>query len=178
MKKEDRKKISMFMRGREKVLIIDYIGKRLNPTKYYHGLLSRNPFEFILKLIINGFCTILPASGFKNFFYRLLGMNIGKEVSISSGVIFDMGYPRLISIGDGAVIGTGVKILTHETTINNIRLGRVHIGKKALIGVRSIIRSGVTIGDKAIIGMGSFVNKDVLKKEFVGGVPASRVRLL
>lgn len=176
--KKIKRSIRKFLDSNQKVLVLEYKDTYLNPTKYYHKVLQRNPLAFVLKLLIMSLATILPASEFKNFWYRLLGMNIGRDVSISAGAIFDLGYPKLITINDGAIIGTGVKILTHETTIQRIRVGRVYIGRKALIGVRSLIRSGVTIGDKAVVGACSFVNKDVAEHEFVGGVPAQRIKML
>jgi acetyltransferase-like isoleucine patch superfamily enzyme len=182
MKKEEMKKqklrFKQFFNSKDKFLEINYKNKHPNPTKYYHKVLAKNPFSFTAKYLINGICYVLPASNIKNLLYHLLGMKIGKNVSISAGVMFDLGYHKLITIGDGTIIGTGVKILTHETTIKRIRIGRVNIGKKVLIGVRSTIRSGVSIGDQAVIGAMSFVNKDVNKSEFVGGVPAKSIKKL
>jgi acetyltransferase-like isoleucine patch superfamily enzyme len=170
--------IKTFLKSGKESITIKYQDTYLNPTKYYHKSLLRNPIIFLWKWSIINICTILPASTFKNGLYRLLGMKIGKDVSISWGVLFDMGYPQLISIGDGSIIGTGVKILTHETTVKNIRIGRVKIGKETLIGVRATIRSGIKIGDGAVVGAMSFVNKNVKRMEFVGGVPAKKIKTL
>jgi acetyltransferase-like isoleucine patch superfamily enzyme len=182
MKKEEikriRKSVNHFLKSNENVLVLECNDTCLNPTKYYHMVLLSNPLLFFLKSCIITICTILPASEFKNFWYRFLGMKIGKNVSISAGVIFDIGYPQLISIKDGTIIGTKVKILTHETTIKKIRIGRVIIGKQSLVGVGSIIRSGSIIGDYAVVGAGSFVNRNVKKREFVGGVPIKRIKFL
>ena len=173
-----KKCVTNFLKSNKSVLKIECRDENLNPTKYYHNVLMRDPFNFFFKLIIHSIGIILPASEFKNILYRLLGMKIGKGVSISTGVIFDMGYPKLISIGDGTIIGTGVKILTHETTVKRIRIGRVKIGKKSLIGLRSIIRSGTSVGNYAVVGAGSFLKSDVGDYEFFSGVPARKVKKL
>jgi acetyltransferase-like isoleucine patch superfamily enzyme len=179
MKKEElgtmRNKVKNFLKSDKKVLEISYKNTYLNPTKYYHRILFRNPLTFLWKYVLSGICYLLPASRFKNSLYRTLGMKIGKEVSISAGALFDLGYPQLITIGDGTIIGTGVKILTHETNMRKIRIGRITIGKKVLIGVRSVLRSGIAIGDTAVVGMGAVVINDVKPKNFVGGVPAKKL---
>jgi acetyltransferase-like isoleucine patch superfamily enzyme len=180
MKKEELKKtkqlVKDFLKSNKKVLEIEYKNSHFNPTKYYHKVLFKNPITHFWKYFISLFCYILPASWFKNLLYKSLGMKIGKDVSISAGAMFDLGYPQLISLGDGTIIGTGVKILTHETTITNMRIGRVIIGKKVLVGVRSVIRCGVSIGNNSIIGIMSYVNTDVKANEFVGGVPAKKIK--
>jgi acetyltransferase-like isoleucine patch superfamily enzyme len=164
--------VNKFLTTNRKVLEIQFKQPDFNITKYYHKILFRNPITHFWKYFISNLCYILPASPFKNLLYKSLGMKIGKGVSISAGAMFDLGYPKLISLGEGTIIGTGAKILTHENTITKLRIGRVIIGKKVLIGVRSVIRSGITIGDNSIVGIMSFVNHDVPKNTFVGGVPA------
>jgi len=176
--KRIKKSIRKFLTINKPFLEIQYNNHYLNPTKYYHRALASHCIHFLFKLIIVGFTTILPASEFKNHLLRLIGMKIGKDVSISISVMFDLGFPELITIEDGVIIGTQVKILTHETTIKRIRIGRVHIKKRALIGVRSVIRSGTTIGAESVVGVLSFVNRDVKDKEFVGGIPIKRIKML
>lgn len=103
-------------------------------------------------------------------------MKIGKDAFISAGVLFDLEFPKLINIKEGAIIGTGTKILTHEVTIKHIRIGRITIGKQSIVGAGSLIRSGVSIGDGAVVAMGSLVLKDVPSKNMVGGVPARKIK--
>lgn len=85
-------------------------------------------------------------------------------------------YPELVTIHDGAVLGLECVILTHETTVDTFRLGRVEIGKQAMIGVRSVVRSGVSIGEGSQVGACSFVNKNIGDFELVGGVPARKIK--
>lgn len=105
-------------------------------------------------------------------------MKIGKGVSIAVGANLDVFYPQLITIEDGAILGIESMILTHEHTVKKIRVGRVHIGKQALVGLRSIVRSGVSIGDFSAVCANSFVNRDVKVKELVGGSPIRHIRTL
>lgn len=176
--KKIKKTIKQFLKSNEKILILEYDERYLNSVRDYHRILLRNPFKLIIISIAMGICYLLPSSEFKNYVYKIIGMKIGKRVSISSGVVFDSGYPQLITIEDGVIIGTEVKLLTHEMTKRTLRIGRIKIKKNVVIGVRSIIRSGIEIGEGSIVAMNSVVNRDVKDKEMVGGVPIREIRKL
>lgn len=51
--------------------------------------------------------------------------------------------------------------------------GGITIGNDVWIGLRAMVRYGVTVGDGAVIGAGAFVTKDVPPYAIVGGVPAT-----
>jgi len=123
-------------------------------------------------------CKKVPSIRLKNALYRTIGVKIGKDAVISPDVFIDPFYPELIEIKDGAIIGWGARLLTHEFTIKHIRIGRVKIGKQALIGAFSTIRSGVDIGDNAIVAIDTYANKDVGKLQEVGGVPEHNIKKL
>jgi acetyltransferase-like isoleucine patch superfamily enzyme len=107
-------------------------------------------------------------------------VELGKNVFIGNNVFFDQfAEGGLISVGDEATITAGVKIITHDASSNR-RIGLVwaspiKIGKRAYIGVNSIILPGVTIGDDAIIGAGSVVTRDVQPGTIVAGNPAKPI---
>ena len=176
--KKIKKEIESFLNSDERVLKIEYKGDDLNASKYYHKILFGNPVKFLFSVAAIGLCSFLPSSEFKNSIYRSLGMKIGKDVSIPWKVGFDVLAPQLITIDDGAIIGAGVKFFTHEATISGVRIGKISIGKKALVGLMSTIRSGVSIGDYAVVGACSFVNKNVGNYEFAGGVPIKKIKKL
>lgn len=117
----------------------------------------------------------IPPSQFKVAILRLTGMKIGRNVYVAPGVIIDPLWPCLIEIADGAILGMGCRILTHEYTATQFRIGAVRIGQRSVIGVGATIRSGVTIGRRSTIGGNSFVTSDVGDDETVGGVPARPV---
>jgi len=118
----------------------------------------------------------LPFSGLKAALLRMMGARIGRDVYISPRVIIDPFYSFLIEIGDGAFLGMGCTLMTHEYTAAHFRIGRVRVGRGSVIGMFSTIRAGVTIGEKVTVGAHSFVNKDVPDCETVGGVPARPIR--
>lgn len=168
--------IGVFLRGDQKVLAIKYNGEKLNVAQEGRLFWTKNPLVTWFNILICNLASKLPAGEFKNKLYRLVGVKIGRGVMIAQGAGLDALYPELITIHDGAVLGLECVVLTHETTVDTFRLGRVEIGKRAMIGVRSVIRSGVKIGEGSQVGACSFVNKDVSDFELVGGVPARKIR--
>jgi acetyltransferase-like isoleucine patch superfamily enzyme len=117
----------------------------------------------------------LPISPLKTAIYRLLGMKIGRGVYIAPSVLIDPLYPELITLEDGSFLGIGCRLLTHEVTVNNFRVGRVVIGSGSVIGGYATVRSGVSIGKKVTVGLGSFVNRDVKDGLTVVGTPAREI---
>lgn len=103
----------------------------------------------------------IPLSSLKIAIYRAMGVRIGTGVFISPDVMLDPHFPRLITLDDYCVLGWGSKIFTHEMSTHKYRIGRVTIGRGAVVGAFSIIRSGVTVGTLAQTAMNSFIYKDV-----------------
>jgi acetyltransferase-like isoleucine patch superfamily enzyme len=125
-----------------------------------------------------------PFNSWRILFYRLRGTKIGKGVYIVQGAFLEESRPWLIEIQDGARIGVGVIIVTHDavyheydTTIPH-RYGKVIIKQRASICPGSIILPGVTIGECAVVAPGSVVNKDVPPHTIVSGKPAQHLMTL
>ncbi|MFH1285497.1 MAG: acyltransferase [Candidatus Micrarchaeota archaeon] len=131
----------------------------------------RNPLRVMLNFLVIQKCKFIPSLSLKNFCYRLLGMKVGKGVSVGLAVQFDIFFPELIEIGENSLIGYSATILTHEFLLKKWRKGRVKIGKNCLIGANVLILPGIEIGDNAVVSSCSLVNRNVAKNEFVGGVP-------
>lgn len=138
-------------------------------AKYVH------PLRVLRSIIIIEVARYLPLQ-LKNKLYRAIGIKVGKNVAIAYKVTFDILFPELIEIGDNTIIGYGCTILVHEFLINELRLGRIKIGKNVMIGANSTVLAGVTIGDNATVSAMSLVNKNVPSGAFVGGVPVKRLK--
>ena len=128
-------------------------------------------------LLVITLCRFLPFFELKNYLYRsLLGMKIGRDVSIGLMAMSDVFFPHLISIGDNSIIGYNATILTHEFLVKEYRKGPVEIGAGVLIGSNVTILPGVRIGDGAVVGAGSLVNRDIPPGALAAGVPARIIK--
>ena len=136
----------------------------------------KNPLIICINFLIIYLCRILPSLALKRFLLRLIGVKVGKNVSIGLMAMFDIFLPELITIGDNTVIGYNATIICHEFLIKEYRVGKVRIGKNTMIGTNATILPGVAIGDNAVVSACSLVNKDVLPATFVGGVPAKEIK--
>ena len=124
-----------------------------------------------------------PASKMRVFFHRLRGVKIGKKVEIGYFCIIGNVHPDLITIANGAVITAGSVILEHDNAYyysrgGEVKFGPVKIGKKAFLGIHSVIMPNITIGDRSIIAANSVVIEDVPADTVVGGVPAKIIKKL
>lgn len=129
-------------------------------------------FQLVVRSIVITISRIIPTSALKSAVLRLTGMKIGRDVTVSPGAVIDPLWPCLIEIDDGAVLGLGCRVLTHECTAQHFRIGKVRIGKGAVVGAGSTVRAGVRIGERVTVGCNSYVNDDVPDGVTVGGVPA------
>lgn len=133
---------------------------------YIHACLT-----LVVRLSFLEFVTPTP---FSILFYRLMGMKIGRNVTINSTAIAD---PSLIELGDRVTIGGSASIMAHYAQGGFLVISPVRIGAGATIGLRAIVMGGVTIGEKAKVLAGSFVvPKTVIPPgETWGGIPARPV---
>lgn len=104
------------------------------------------------------------------------GAKIGKNV-FAQYLSVEENFAKLLTIEDDVVLAYGVRIILHDSALNNlngapIKFGKVVIRKAAYIGARSTILAGVEIGEGAIIGACSLVTKDIPAHTIAYGIPA------
>lgn len=134
-----------------------------------------NPLRVSFNFIVIYLCRFLPSLRLKNALYRLVGIKMGKDVSVGLMAMFDVFFPQLITVGDNTVIGYNATILAHEFLVREWATGEVVIGENVMIGANTTVVAGVSIGDGAVVSAHSLVNRDVNRNTFVGGVPAKEI---
>jgi acetyltransferase-like isoleucine patch superfamily enzyme len=122
------------------------------------------------------FLEFVTPTVFSQMYYRLMGMKIGRNVTLNSTAIAD---PSLIELEDGATIGGSANILAHYAQGGFLVIAPVKIGAGATIGMRAVIMGGVEVGPKAKVLANSFVlpNTKVPAGETWAGIPAQRIEL-
>jgi acetyltransferase-like isoleucine patch superfamily enzyme len=122
------------------------------------------------------FLEFVTPSAFAQLFYRLMGMKIGRNVTINSTAIAD---PSLIELEDGATIGGSASVLAHYAQGGYLVIAPVKICAGATIGLRAVIMGGVEVGAKAKVLASSFVlpNTKIPPGETWAGIPARRIEL-
>jgi maltose O-acetyltransferase len=163
--------IREFVESDETVLVLPFDGTHENVSEHWHAFLTDDRMNFIKKGAILTITRNLSSGRLKNWLLRKMGMTIGHKVFIASAVELDIQFPELITIEDGAILSMHCHIATHEVTHSHIRLGKVRIGKNALIGGQATVRSGVSIGENSVVALRSFVTEDVPANTLVTGMP-------
>lgn len=120
----------------------------------------------------------IPWPRAKNAWLRVVGVRVGKGAAVGLGATLDIFRPDLIRIGQGAIIGYNVTILTHEFRPDGVFVGPVTVGDGALIGANATLLAGVAVGEGAWVAAGAVVARDVPAGAHVAGVPARPMRRL
>lgn len=130
-----------------------------------------------LTLVVRySFLEFVTPSPFAQLYYRLMGMKIGRHVTINSTAIAD---PSLIEMEDGVTIGGTASIMAHYAQGGYLVVAPVRLRSGATIGLRAIVMGGVEVGEKAKVLAGSFVlpNTRIPAGETWAGIPAQRIEL-
>lgn len=172
--REFREKVRAFVKSKDNFFKIQYDGKRQNAGNDWFR--ARNIFRIWYNGALIEMARYLPAFWFRDLLYRMAGVKIGKNVKIGKGVVFDHIYADSITVGNDVKIGDHVYIDGHEYTISQTIFGKVHIGKGAVLGDRTYVRTGSTIGENSIIEPRSFVQKEIPPNEIWGGSPAKFIK--
>lgn len=166
----------------------------------------------MLKVIINHILISLGNSlpRYKYFnkkrtkFYRLAGLNIGKNTSITGPLSLRSDTTNKIFIGSNTYLNSETRFGCQDSNIiigNNVLVGprvsfesashhtiyeeekgrgfftkEIIVKDKVWIGAGAIILQGVTIEEGAVIAAGAVVNNNVEKNTLVGGVPAKLIK--
>ncbi len=121
--------------------------------------------RFYLRYLVARLAYFIDSSPVKVGLYRSMGMHIGKGVFISPNVTVDHHFPDLIRIDDHVVIGFGATLAVHEYSGRKYRVGRVSIGRGAVIGAYAAIRCGSRIPPMTTVPWGEVVTPAETRKK-------------
>jgi acetyltransferase-like isoleucine patch superfamily enzyme len=153
---------------------------RYDAGRYPYSYWNKNTFCWILVCSLYTPCRkileIFPVAGLKNFYFRSLGMHIGKNTLVG-GVIKD---PCMTSVGRNTTIGEYAIIYGHITNYQDgsIHMKKVSIGDNCVIGAGAIIMPGAVIDDNVTVATGAVVtqNQHLLKGKTYVGIPAKELK--
>lgn len=173
----------------------DKIGKKLSFGQAWPKITNRiYNYWLDFELMLLRWVGHVPSHCFRNFFYRLAGIKLGKSATFHMWANFFQ--PKNIEIGAGTIVGdhafldgrakmiigkqvdiaSSVMIYNSEHDLSRedfaAREEPVEIGDFCFIGPRAIVLPGVKIGRGAVVAAGAVVTADVEPFSIVGGVPA------
>ncbi len=108
-----------------------------------------------------------------NFYYRMLGAKIGKDVFLNSA---NCDTWDMISIGDGSVISEGVTFSCSSVEAGILKIGPITIGERCYVGNNSVLGMNTKMEDTSQIEELSLLsnNKTIPAQEVWSGSPARK----
>lgn len=108
-------------------------------------------------------------------------IHVGEEFYANFNCVFLDVCP--IRIGDNAMLGPGVSLVTPEHPLNPVERNSgvefarpITIGDNCWIGTNATIVGGVTLGDNCVVAAGAVVTKSFTDNVVLAGVPAQVIR--
>jgi acetyltransferase-like isoleucine patch superfamily enzyme len=153
----------------------------MDPQQDAQFLSKGNPWRRILSVLFLLPAWFSPHKSLRVFFHRLRGVQIGRGVEIGYYCLIGNVHPGTVHIEDGAVVTANCVLLDHDNALyytfgGPVRIGEIHIRRRAFIGIGAIIMPGVDVGERAIVAPHSFVSRDVPARTLVAGNPATVVK--
>ena len=161
------------------LIIVSILLKWLLIGKFKEGVYPLWGGYYFRFWLVKKFVDLVPAllfagTPFINFYYRLLGAKIGKNVYLSCDRIriFD-----LITIGDNSSIAKEAHLLGYEVKDGALIIGQINIGKNCYVGTRSVVSHGTRMEDNSTLGELSLLPNDftIPESENWEGSPACYV---
>lgn len=149
--------ISFFVYGISLLIIVPlvnsilFLPKLVKPFRGNAYSLEAMPWflhNALLYIVRYSFLEYVTPSPLNIFFYRAMGMKIGKGCFINTTNISDA---CCISLGDYVTIGGSAYLIAHYSTEGFLILSKVEIGSKTTIGLKATVFGNVKIGDYCVV---------------------------
>lgn len=160
------------------VAVKNLLGFKIQPGLFPHHstpVLRWLGYNSMILLVNSAFLDVLRLSPFQTLFYRLMGAQVGENVSINTGGLADL---AMLEIGDNVIVGGGTALICHGAERGLLRLSPTKIGKNVSIGLNCVVMPGCIIGDGASIGPCSYLPKgtEIPPRGSWGGNPIRDLR--
>jgi acetyltransferase-like isoleucine patch superfamily enzyme len=165
-----------------KALFYNDLSRSQNRLRKIAKIKGTTLFGYVFKKLVNNFLStiadFIPHERYRIWIHRHRGVKIGKNVSLTSGLILERAFPEYIIIEDNVAIAPGVKVIAHSLPSLHHRkvsmpfVAQVIFQENSWIGAYSIILPGCVIGKNSIVSAGSVVTKSVPDNCIVQGNPA------
>lgn len=147
---------------------------RLRPGNY--PLWGETYFRWWLGARLNEIPAVYLISGtpWKSLHLRLLGAKVGRDCLINSVTV---SVPELLTIGDGACLGTFVNLENARVEGGRLIIGRITIGRGAAVDSYAVLENDTSVGDGArLAGQSALAeSKHIPAGETWAGAPARPV---
>jgi acetyltransferase-like isoleucine patch superfamily enzyme len=126
--------------------------------------------------VVRIFCgEAMRATPLWTYYLKANGAKIGKGVYVNTARLNDH---NLLHLEEKSVVGGDAKLIAHLVEGGTVKAWPVRVGKRAVIGINTVVGPGVEIGDNSAVGAMSFVPKltKIPANEAWGGVPARPIK--
>lgn len=82
-------------------------------SNHYHSNKILFGFRYLKNWFLEQLASVFPVPSWRAKLHKMRGVNIGKNVYVGYGVVFDRLHPELITIGDYAEIGDRCILSAH-----------------------------------------------------------------
>ncbi len=167
MKKYVRQELEKFQNSKKRVVEI----KLKSKNDYKKGFL-----RLLYNKVIFFIQTRIVPSHFKNWLLRTTGMKVGYDACVPHYISFDPYFPELIELKRGCLVGGVLTIQTHELNGKTLRLGKVEVGERTLVGGLTTLKPGFKLNKNAMLMFFSESDAVIPAGELWGGEPAKRIK--
>jgi non-ribosomal peptide synthetase-like protein len=117
------------------------------------------------------FLVHLKGTPFLNVYFRLLGVKMGRRVSINTVEIYEW---DMITLGDDVVLGGDCCLMAHSVEGGRMVMRPIRIDDKAMVGGNAKVMPGAIIEERGVLGASSLLKKGghIKAGETWGGIPA------
>ncbi len=162
------------------------------PRPQYEAQVRKTLLKGLVCKVLHIFARNMPFPQLRIMLYRMMGIKIGRRVSIGLDSYLDDQFAMAMTLEDDCCLEARVAIVVHDDEGLSaggpgsiFKKGAVVLGhvapvtvkRGAVIGARSVLLPGVIVGEGALVRPGSVVTRDVPAGAVVAGAPARVIEL-